>query len=140
MAITLSRILPAGVLGEGGVKLTVEGDFSGKLGVAYRVYVGPNGDNTDAPCYSGVFGQRTTIYPLTEEKLWCYLPVLNPTDGSPYDVYVENIDTPSENDVLAAALDVLPAQYYTKVFGLRSVLPRFYKLGPRGMSLLERLP
>lgn len=140
MTITLSRILPAAVLGEGGVKLTIEGDFSGKLGVPYRVYVGPNGDDTDTPCYSGVSGQGTVVYPLTIEEMWCYLPVLEPTNGSPYDVYVQNVDTPSENDVLAGVLEVLPTQYYTKVFGLRSVLPRFYKLGPRGMSLLERLP
>jgi hypothetical protein len=140
MAISLVEITPKAVLTEGGILFFVEGDFSGKLGVPFRVYVGPNGDDTDTPCYSGVRGQGTVVYPLTEERMRCYLPVLPVTNGSPHDVYVENVDTPSENDVLAGALDVLPAQYYTKVFGLRGVLPRNYAVGPRNMGLLERLP
>jgi hypothetical protein len=140
MTISLDRILPAAVLTEGGVKLIIEGDFSGKLGVPYRVYVGPNGDSSDTPCYAGVAGQGTVIYPPLETEIRCYLPVLAVTNGSPYDVYIEGVDTPSDNAVLAGALEVLSAQYYTKVFGLRSVLPRFYKLGPRNMGLLERLP
>lgn len=140
MAITLTSIDPAAVLASGGTKMMIEGDFSGKLGVPFRVYVGPNGDDTDTPCYSGVRGQGTIIYPLSEEELRCFLPVLEVTNGSPHDVYVENVDTPSENDVLSGALEVLPAQYYTKVFGLRSVFPRFYLMGPRNMGALERLP
>lgn len=140
MAISLVRINPDAVLGEGGVRLVIDGDFSGKLGVAYRVYVGPNGDDTDEPCFSGKVGQGTIIYPLTKTEMRCYLPVLAATDGSPYDVYVENVETPAENDVLAGALTVLPKQYRTKVFGLRSVFPRFYFMGPRNMDALERLP
>lgn len=140
MTISIDQILPAVALAEGGVFFTIDGDFSGKLGIPYRVYVGPNGDNSDTPCYSGVRGQGTIIYPLTELIMRCYLPVLDTTNGSPYDVYVEGVDTPSDNAVLAASLEILPAQYYTKVFGMRSVLPRFYKMGPRNMSLLERLP
>lgn len=140
MAITLTRIDPTAVLADGGAKLIITGDFSGKLGVPFRVYVGPNGNNTDTPCYSGIRQQGTIIYPLLEDEMWCYVPVLEVTNGSPHDVYVENVDTPAENDVLSGALEVLPAQFYTKVFGLRSVFPRFYRMGPRNMDALERLP
>jgi hypothetical protein len=140
MAISLTRIDPEAVLADGGARLIITGDFSGKLGVPFRVHVGPNGDDTDTPCYSGIRGQGTVIYPLSEEEMWCYLPVLAVTNGSPHDVYVENVDTPAENDGLAGALEVLPAQFYSKVFGLRGVFPRFYRMGPRNMRALERLP
>lgn len=139
MAISLTSISPEGVLAPGGIQFFVNGDFSGKLGVQHYVYVGPNGDDSDTPCYSGVSGQGTVIYPLSETQLRCYLPVLAATSGSPHDVYVEEVATPTENGVLAGVLTVLPAQYYTKVFTLRSVMPRYYLMGPRYMSALESL-
>lgn len=140
MAITLTDILPEKVLEDGGAKFSVYGDFTGMVGSRFRIYVGPNGDNTDTPCLSGVVGQGTILYPVSEREIRCYLPVLAPTNGSPYNVYVESVDTPSNNDTLSAVLGVLPAQYYSRIFDMRSVFPRFYKMGPRNMDALEPLP
>lgn len=140
MAVLLTSISPEKVLADGGAKFSVFGDFTGMLGTGYRVHIGPNGDSTDPACYSGVVGQGTTIYPVSVQELRCYLPVLEPTDGSPYDVFVVQVLDALENGVLAGALEVLPAQYYSRVFNLRSVFPPFYRMGPRNMSLLEPLP
>lgn len=140
MALTITSISPTKVLGSGGVKFSVFGDFSELLGFGFRVYVGPNGDNSDAPCYSGIPGQGNIIYPVSVEELRGYLPMLEPTDPTDYNVYVELVSDTLENDLLTEVLEVLPAQFYSRVFELRSVFPPFYRMGPRNMSALEPLP
>lgn len=140
MALALTSISPEAVTAEGGVLLTLTGDFSGFLGTALRVHVGPNGNDTDPECYSGVVGQGNDIYPGSVTVMRCYLPTLDPTTGTPYKVFIERSDGGADNALLAAALTVRSSQYFSKVFELRSVFPRFYRMGPRNMDALEPLP
>lgn len=140
MAFTLEETVPEKVLSDGGGKISVFGDFTDMLGIPFRIHIGPNGDDDDPACYSGVVGQGTVVYPVSEREIRAYLPVLEPTDGSPYNVYVVNVLDPLDDAVLADYLGVLPAQYYSRVFELRRVFPPFYRMGPRNMTLLEPLP
>lgn len=140
MALLITEILPEKVSTEGGTRVSISGDFEGKVGTGFRVHVGPNGDDTDPLCYSGVPGQGTVIYPVSSSEMRCYLPVLEPTDGSPHSVYVEQVTDELENATLVDVLTVLPAQFYSRVFELRSVFPPFYRMGPRNMTTLEPLP
>ena len=140
MALTITSITPEKVLTSHGDQFTIVGEFAELLGEGFRVYVGQNGDNTDTPCYSGIVGQGNIIYPVSETELRGYLPVLEPTNGSPHNVYVELVSDVLENDLLTDVLEVLPAQYYSRVFELRSVFPPFYRMGPRNMAALEPLP
>ena len=135
MAITLTSIDPTIIDGSGGALLVVDGDFTGMTGQAMRVHVGPLGSSSDPACYSGSREQANIVYPVEEAQLRCYLPIIDPT-GGPYDVFVQNLDVP-DTGTLAAALTVLPQQYFSSVFDTRRPLPPILYAGPRGMETLQ---
>lgn len=137
MAFYISSVSLAVACAEGGTLFSVYGYFTGKLGTGFHVYVGQNGDDTDELCYSGVAGQGNIILPFTDSELRCYLPTLPITTGSGHHVFVEWIPDTGESDLLSDVLEVLPPQYYTKVFDFRRVSPRYYAVGPRNMEVLE---
>ena len=139
MTLTINSISPQKVAADGGARVEVEGDFENLFDVPFRVHVGPTGDDSDPACYSGIVGQGTVVYPVSATKLVCYLPVLEPTLGTPYHVFVIRTDTLDDGELLDS-LEVLPRQYFSRVFELRSVFPRFYRMGPRNMESLEKLP
>jgi len=136
MTLPIDSIVPEKVSGEGGVRIELVGTFAGYLDAPFRVHVGPNGDMSDPECLSGVPGQGNTLYPISGTRLRCYLPVLDPTYGAPYHVFVRILSNP-ETELLSDILEVLPPQYYSKVFELRAVLPPYYYKGPINMGLLE---
>lgn len=140
MALTITSISPAKVLSSRGEQFSIVGDFAPWLGQGFRVYVGPNGDSSDTPCYSGIVGQGNVIYPISNSEMRGYLPVLEPTDATPHNVYVELVSDSLENDLLTEVLEVAKDQFYSRVFELRSVFPPFYRMGPRNMTALEPLP
>lgn len=121
---------------DGGQMLMIEGDFTADIGQAMRVHVGPAGDATDPACVSGIAGQGLTVYPVSSKKLRCFFPMLTP--GGPYNVFVRRMDM-TRTGLVVAAITVLPQMYYSSVFDMRTVLPPFYRTGPRNMDLLEAL-
>jgi len=121
---------------DGGQMLVIEGNFAVDISKAMNVHIGLAGDSTDPKCVSGVAGHGTTLYPINAKKLRCFFPMLEP--GGPYDVYVRRVDM-TRTALLAAVITVLPRMYYSSVFDLRTVLPPFYRTGPRSMDLLEAL-
>jgi len=120
----------------GGTLLKVYGEFANYLGTPLRVHVGELGSRYDPECYSGKPGQGNDIYPSSATMLKCYLPEL--PVGGPYSVFVRTPDNSAQG--ILTSITILPAQHYTKVFELRSVFPRFYRMGPRNMDALEPLP
>lgn len=120
----------------GGQMLVIEGDFIPDFGKGLHVHVGPAGDATDPKCLSGIAGQGTVLYPANATKLRCFLPVM--PAGGPYNVFVRRVDM-TRTTLLLAAMTVLPKMYHSAVFDLRTVLPPYYKTGPRNMDLLEAL-
>ena len=134
--ITIYQISRDHADANGGQQLLIDGVFAVDFGKAMSVHVGPAGDYTDPLCVAGVAGQATTVYPLSARKLRCYLPPLTP--GGPYKLYVRRVDM-TRAIVIPDAITVLPAMYYSGVFDIRTVLPPFYRTGPRNMDLLEAL-
>jgi len=121
---------------DGGQVLIIQGAFALDIGKAMYVHIGPAGDYTDPLCVSGIAGQGQLLYPMSARKLRCFFPML--TLGGPYNVFVRRVDM-TRTGLMAAAITVLPQMYYSSVFDMRTVLPPFYRTGPRNMDLLEAL-
>ena len=135
MSITLNAVSPIVLDGNGGAKLTIEGDFAEHLGQPFFVELVPAvGDVLVG--LTGRPGNPTEVSPLNSEKMVCYAPQATP--GATYDLRVRRTDD-SVSDTLAGVFTVLPKQYNTAVFSLRSILPPNYKTGPRNVGLLERI-
>lgn len=124
--LSLSTVDPQDVSEEGGQLIKVLGDYSGELGNAFRVHVGPNADATDPECLSGKPGDPTDVFPLSATELRCYTPNL---DQGLQQVYVRRADD-SRSGVLGNALTVHPRSFETSVFDLRRVLPPRWVKGP----------
>jgi len=133
VTITLDELDVAEVPYDGGYAVIVWGVFS-RLS-RYRVHVGPNGDDTDPVCLSGVSGRPHDIEPINEEKMRVFMPVLAMGTAS---VYVKELGT-TEDGVLTDVLEVIEPVYRSTIFELRRVLPINYALGPRTMELLQRV-
>lgn len=131
MAFSVDSVSPATIPENGGYLIEVI-----CTGIVFtnqfQVYIGLTGTTADAICYSGVPDQGSIIYPFTSTIIRAYTPILDPT-GGPYDLLVEDV-TLTEEQVLAASVSVLPREFNSVVFGLRRILPVFYKSGPRGID------
>ena len=121
-------------IARGGTRIEVTGDFSDELGRAIYFYVGPNGNDTDSRCLSGTAGNIFEIFPLNETKLVLYTPSL--AVGGPYHIFGEREDG-VDDDLLSGVLTIVESYFNSFTFTIRSVLPPFYKTGPRNMDLLE---
>lgn len=135
MAFSLTSVNRERVPEDGGYELRVNGSF--ELDKRYLVYIGDTGSENDYPCYSGKVGQGNYIYPWTSGILRCYTPLLPP--GLTLKVTVKDGDSP-EAHTLDDVLTVDYQFYHSTVFGIRKVLPPFYKTGPRGIEQVEPLP
>jgi len=135
--ITIYSISRSTADADGGQRLEIVGDFVDEFGVTYQIHVGPAGDYTDPACYSGKPGFKQIIVPLNSTKLRGYLPPMTP--GGPYNVFVRRVDM-TRTALIAAAITVMPKMYYSGVFGLRAILPPYYRTGPRNMENLEAIP
>lgn len=136
--VTLTQITPIAASIRGGAMLRITGDLTGLLGQGFRVYVGPNGDATDRPCYSGVPGQGNIVYPRSETELRCWLPDLPTTTGTGYNVFIVSTDAVYEG-VLIDVLDVLPEQYHSKTWSMRRLFPPHWAVGPRTPDTLPEV-
>jgi len=121
-------------IARGGTRIEVTGVFTEDLGRAMYFYVGPNGNDTDTRCLSGIAGNSFEIFPLNETTLVLYLPPL--AVGGPYHIFGERVDGTSD-DLLSGVITIVESYYNSFIFTMRSVLPPFYKTGPRNMSMLE---
>ena len=136
MALSVDLVVPTKTIARG-TDVMVYGDFSEHIGKEFRVYVGPSGDDSDAMCLSGKPGAPYAIFPITAERMRFYLPEIEV--GGPYNIFVRRKDE-TEEALLATAIEIVEAPYYSSVFSLRTVLPPYYKTGPRSMELLEQVP
>ena len=130
-SITITALSRAAVDTEGGAELVITGDFADQFGKAYRVYAGPLGTVADAPCGSGKAGQGFDLYVQSATSLCCFLPAL--VAGATTNLLVRRVDG-SREQLIAAALRVLPKQHYSCVFDMRAILPPTYRLGPRNLE------
>lgn len=134
MAFTITAASIQEIGAYGGVRLVLTGDFSDERDSDFRVHVGPNGDSADPVCYGGP-GNRDLARPVSDTELWVYLPKLEPTTGTAYDVFVQLVG--GGTDTLVEEITVYPPQHETGVFSLRRVLPSTWMLGPRE---IDRVP
>lgn len=101
--ITVNTTLPAGV-------------------TEFEIFVGPTGDATDSPAYSGIQGQGNTIKP-DSGLLKAYTP---PLDAGLYSVTVTRKDTGAVVVTITDGLTYLPNQISGKLGALRrSLSPKF---------------
>jgi hypothetical protein len=129
MAFSVAAASPTEIAGDGGKKVTLEGTF--ELGNPYTVYFGTS---VNAPAaYSGVPGQKATVYPDAEGDLVLYSP---PLAAGVHSMLVVNTDT-SEEHVLPGAITVRAEQFFTEVFCYRKLMPSLYRTGPRAIDEVE---
>lgn len=132
MALTVTGVSPAIIAIDGGYRLEIVGTFT--LGNPYRCYVGLEADPGFSLCHPGVPGQADVCYPVTSTLLVAYSPFLTIGDNQGILVIDDNTETAVG---LESCLDVIPENYYSSVFSIRSLLPPHWKTGPRG---LDRVP
>lgn len=128
--VQLDRISPLQVGEDGGYPLDLFGDFP--IGVPLIVRIGLTVTDQDSPAYSGKVGNGSTAYAISKTRLRVYTPRLKA--GHTYSV---SITSPSKTSALSQILEAMRVEQRTGVFGLRGVLPSFWKTGPRSMSDLN---
>lgn len=131
-APVLTSVSPGIVLGNGGYLITITGAFA--LNIAYRIHIGPNGDTSDPACYAGS-GLGNDIVSLDETTLVGYIPEM--TAGEASNIYVQERDTPANNDTLTDGLRAVERDYSTSLWSMKSLFPPNRPMGKRTMVLLE---
>jgi hypothetical protein len=129
MAFVVTSVSPVVVSEDGGRMLTITGTFS--MAATYQVHVGLLGTTADPLCHSGVAGEGPDCRPINPTTLRAYTPLLPP--GEVLDVLVVEPAT-AEQHGLAAALTVVIRQFWNLVWGLRQVLPYYYRMGARSID------
>lgn len=132
--ITIYGLSDTAVDNAGGRLLSIFGDFTNQLGKEYHVHVGPLGTTADPKALSGKPMQGSSLYIWNDRELRCYLPRL--AAGTTVAVLVRRADGTREQ-LIPAALQVLPRQHFGSVFDIRAVLPPYYLVGSRNMENLE---
>lgn len=125
--ITLLGVTPTEIAEDGGYQIDIEGDFSNVLGQDIEVFIGPNGDEQDTLCYSGIPGSPTTVTALSPSLLRAYSPRL---DLGLQSIFVRTVDE-SAAGLLENSITVFKRGFETSVFDMRRVLPPWYRTGPR---------
>lgn len=126
--VFVEAVLPPRVGSDGGYEVTLSGRFP--TGQAIRVYVGPAGDNTDQPAYSGVSGQGLDIYSLDGETITFVTPALD--KGNQF----VTVAAAAGDDV--GALAAVERAWASKTYRMRKNLPPWYATGSRRAQLEER--
>ena len=129
MAFVVTSVAPVTVPEDGGRLLTIIGIFS--MADTYQVHLGLLGTTVDPLCHSGVAGEGANCRPINTTTLRAYTPLLPP--GEVLDVLVVKPST-AEQHGLAAALTVTIRQFWNLVWGLRQVLPYYYRMGARSID------
>jgi hypothetical protein len=134
MALTLTTVVPEFVAEDGGFLLRIAGNFDDYLGQEFEVFIGVNGDDTDAPAFSGVPGRPHIHYPFNGEEIRVYSPLLAVDTHS---IFVRQ-KTGSDNDTLVDVLEAFPKDFKSSIYDHRKAWsPRIYT-GPR--SIVEEEP
>jgi len=133
VAIALTDVSPVIVGVDGGEELIVLGDFSALIGIPLRVHLGPNGDNTDPECTSGIPDQGNNIFALTDGKLRCYSPRVQ-WPAVPTFITVRRADDVDTGTLGSPVVEVLYAQYDSSVFSMRKMFPPHYLSGERSLD------
>lgn len=130
-APTLTSVSPSVVPSNGGYPIVLTGTF--ELEMPYRVHVGPNGDTSDPVCFAGaglgndaVSPDGTTLSVNTPEMV----------SGTGNDVYVQERDTPSNNDTLADGVLAIDRDYSTSLWSMKALFAPNRRMGPRSMAML----
>lgn len=129
MAFSLIGVNITKIPENGGHEIQVEGVF--EEGEFYEVYIGNLKTDQDSKCHSGKVNQGNNIYLWKEDILRCYSGLLTP--AVTLSVSVQNMTT-SQFESLTDVLVTTYQQFQSTVFGLRKVLPVFYKTGPRDIE------
>ena len=136
MGFSISEISPNIILGDGGREIIVTGVF--ESGHRYHIHLGDAMDETDPICYSGKPGQGNDLYPINGVRLRGYTVRTIITGSYPFSVFVMDVDT-GEAHILDDALVVQKPQFYTSVYTLRKLCPIDWLIGPRNITLEERV-
>jgi hypothetical protein len=132
MAFSLSSVSPTTLAENGGFEVVISGSF--ESGHRYQAFIGDMGTTGDYPCYSGIPEQGNYLYKKADGTLVCYSPILQPEILQT--LTVKDADT-AETHQLVDAITVVYSTYYSSVFNLRQVLPKYYKTGSRN---IEQVP
>lgn len=139
MALTITSISPNVVPSGGGHKLTLTGTFD--LETPYLVSIG-----FEAPgSLSGVVlayqpsGNGETVLADNATTMEVYSPALEPEEGKLVTVYIEEAAVPATNDSLDGKLSVVPPDFKTLSFQMRTLFPPKYRLGPRDFTSMSRV-
>ena len=127
MAIVIQSVTPDWVPMKGGTVVTVVVG-AGQLtpGTNYRLYAGPNGDDTDEPCYSGVIGQGLDCLPEDAQTIECVVPDI------PRGRHYISIYGAGGND--AESITAREVSFLDTSFDVRSTFPHWYHTGPRRLA------
>jgi hypothetical protein len=122
----------------GGEVLTIGGTFDTTK--SYQAFIGPNGDDSDEPCYSGKHGDGYTIKPTSASSLACVTPPLDRGTG-----HVLSIYTVPAGDVgvwgagCGAPLTAVEVMHRDLIFEVRRSWTREMDTGPRDLELEPRM-
>lgn len=135
MTLALDSVDRTTVARDGGYRIVILGTF--ELDKPHRVHIGSAGDSSDPLCFSGKPGLAYNAKPFSVTELKPYTPRME--IGGPYTITVIRGDT-LETAQLVDAITAVAEDYKSAIFDLRRLLPPHYRVGPRSMDLLERLP
>jgi hypothetical protein len=123
--VALTSIDPELIGNSGGEQIAVAGTFPVNLGLT--AYLGPNGDDTDPPCYGGEgFG-----YSPQSADGASLVVVAPPVDAGA--AYLTVVD-PQTGDSSALPITVVESPDHSKVFAMRSSWPGWVGLGKRSID------
>lgn len=131
--LVLSLVLPENVAENGGTLLEIVGNFDEHLGKEFRIFIGPNGDDTDTPALTGIPGRPSIFFPLNGEKIRCFTPLLARGTNS---IHVARVDAVA-SDTLVDVLEVFPKDFKTSTYDHRKAWAPIMETGPR---LIEEEP
>jgi len=99
----------------------------------YRIYLGPNGDDTDNPCYSGIPGRGLDILCEDGATMTFVVP--------PADAGLQKLAAIRVTDSLGAGGDIEVAErpWYGKLFRARKHHPPWAAVGARSLRMERRL-
>jgi hypothetical protein len=139
MALTITSISPNVVPSDGGYKLTLTGTFD--LETPYLVSIGFQaiGSSSEVvPAYQPS-GNGETVLANTATTMEVYSPVLELEEGKITSVYIEEAASPATNASLDSKLSVVPPDFKTLSFQMRTLFPPKYRLGPRDLTSMSRV-
>lgn len=134
-AIAITSVTPAILPVRGGSAVSIVGVAFSTSGL-YLVYIGPTGDNTDEPCYSGVSGSGYLITPDSATAMSCVSPPLDRGTSHILSIYSSPAGDEGHYGTLLTAAEVM---HRDLVFEVRRSWTRDMDTGPRDLELEPRM-